>query len=305
MLFGTREDEATSMALLDAYVAGGGVWIDTANCYAFWVDPGGHGGQSEALLGRWLRANPGVRDQVLISTKVGCEPLWPGSYPEHAEGLSVATVRRGVEDSLHRLGTDHVDLLWAHRDDPDTPLPETVAAFGQVVRDGLAAAWGYSNTALWRVERARGLASTAGTPAPTALQLRHSYLQPRPMVRDHAHDHRFGWVTDEVLDYAERNSGIALWAYSPLLGGAYDRPDRPVPDAFRHEGNDRRLAALTDVARRVGRPRGEVVLAWLAGGRPPVVPIVGVSSPGHVHAALTGAALTLPDDLRAVLDAPW
>ncbi|TCM49415.1 aldo/keto reductase [Kribbella sp. VKM Ac-2568] len=305
MEFGSRIDEKTSFALLDAYVDAGGVWIDTANCYSFWQVPSGRGGQSEELLGRWFAARPGVRDRVKLATKVGCEPLWPGSFPDHTEGLSEKVIDAALETSLRRLGIDHIDLYWAHRDDLTTPLEETVAAFGKHAKAGTIGRIGLSNYALWRVERMRGLALAQGVEGPTALQLRYSYLQPRPFVRDNAHDHRFGWITDEVLDYADRNPEQELFAYSPLMSGGYEREDRPIQEAFDHPGTTRRLEVLSKVAAELGVTRSEVVIAWLAGGSPAVTPIVGMSTPTYLRTALAGAHLTLPTNLRTLLDEAW
>lgn len=305
MEFGSRIDEQTSFALLDAYVDAGGVWIDTANCYSFWQVPSGRGGQSEELLGRWFAARPGVRDRVKLATKVGCEPLWPGSFPEHTEGLSEKVIDAALETSLRRLGIDHIDLYWAHRDDLTTPLEETVAAFGKHAKAGTIGRIGLSNYALWRVERMRGLALEQGVEGPTALQLRYSYLQPRPFVRNNAHDHRFGWITDEVLDYADRNPEQELFAYSPLMSGGYEREDRPIQEAFDHPGTTRRLEILSKVAAELGVSRSEVVIAWLTGGSPTVTPIVGMSTPAYLRTALAGAGLTLPTNLRTLLDDQW
>ncbi|GAA3149687.1 aryl-alcohol dehydrogenase-like predicted oxidoreductase [Kribbella aluminosa] len=306
MEYGTRIDEETSFRLLDAFVDAGGEWIDTANCYAFWQHPSGQGGQSEELLGRWLAQRPGVRDRIKLATKVGCEPLWPGSYPEHSEGLSAKAIDTALETSLRRLGVDHIDLYWAHRDDRSTPLEETVAAFGKHAKNGTIGRIGLSNYALWRVERMRGLAQEQGVMGPTALQLRYSYLQPRPFVRDHAHDHRFGWITDEVLDYAETNPDQQLFAYSPLMSGTYEnRPDRPLDPAFTHPGTTRRLEALTDVAASLNTTPSAVVLAWLTGGTPPITPIVGISKPAYLTTALTGTQLNLTTEHRQQLDDVW
>ena len=306
MEYGTRIGEKESFALLDAYVDAGGEWIDTANCYAFWQDPSGHGGQSEELLGRWFAQRPGMRDRVKLATKVGCEPLWPGSYPEHSEGLSAQAIDAALEASLRRLGVDHIDLYWAHRDDRSTPLDETAAAFGKHAAAGTIGRLGLSNYALWRYERMRGLAAELGVMGPTALQLRYSYLQPRPLVRDHAHDHRFGWITDEVLDYAATNPDQQLFAYSPLMSGAYEnRPDRPIPEAFTHPGTTRRLEALTAVATDLNLTPSETVIAWLASGTPPITPIIGISTPSYLETALSGARLQLTPEHRAQLDDVW
>ena len=306
MEYGTRIGEKESFALLDAYVDAGGEWIDTANCYAFWQDPSGHGGQSEELLGRWFAQRPGVRDRVKLATKVGCEPLWPGSYPEHAEGLSARTIDAALETSLRRLGVDHIDLYWAHRDDRSTPLEETVAAFGKHAAAGTIGRIGLSNYALWRAERMSALATSMSVTGPSALQLRYSYLQPRPFVRDHAHDHRFGWITDEILDYAAANPEQQLFAYSPLMSGAYEnRADRPIDQAFDHPGTTRRLEALTTVAKELDATRSEVVIAWLTAGTPAITPIVGISTPAYLETALRGARLELTSDQHNQLDEVW
>ncbi|MEU8222688.1 aldo/keto reductase [Kribbella sp. NPDC048915] len=306
MEYGTRIDEQTSFRLLDAFVDAGGEWIDTANCYSFWQDPSGHGGQSEELLGRWFARRPGVRDRVKLATKVGCEPLFPGGWPEHVEGLGTKAIDAGIETSLRRLGVDHIDLYWAHRDDRSTPLEETVAAFGKHAAAGTIGRLGLSNYALWRVERMRGLAAELGVMAPSALQLRYSYLQPRPFVRDNAHDHRFGWITDEVLDYADNNPEQQLFAYNPLLSGAYEnRADRTIHQAFDHPGTTRRLEVLADLATTLGTTRSAVVLAWLAGGTPAVTPIVGISTPAYLETALKGARLELTPTQRTQLDEVW
>jgi aryl-alcohol dehydrogenase-like predicted oxidoreductase len=204
------------------------------------------------------------------------------------------------------MGTTHIDLYWAHRDDRATPLLETVAAFGELAASGVIGRVGLSNYALWRVERARNLAAGLDIAVPSALQLRYSYLQPRPMVRDHAHDHRFGWITDEILDYATTGgSPIDLWAYSPLMSGTYERSDRAPQEAFDHPGTARRMAALTAVAADLGVSRSAVVISWLTGGDPAIRPIIGASTTAQLATAIQGAQLTLGADVRAQLDEPW
>jgi aryl-alcohol dehydrogenase-like predicted oxidoreductase len=302
MLFGTVQDERRSFELLDRFVEAGGRWIDTANCYAFWEHPSGFGGQSEQVLGRWLARRPGVRDQVLISTKVGCEPTEAGRFPETAEGLSGTVIKNAVEGSLRRLGTDHVELYWAHKEDRTTPLEETVAAFGELVSAGTVGRLGASNHAVWRLEQARRIAREAGVAGYTAVQQHHTYLAPRPGTRPTV-VHRFGAVSDEVVDYAQSHPEIAIWAYTPLLSGRYTRADRPLPEEYDHPGTTRRLAVLDEVAAETGTNRNQVVLAWLAGGRPSATPIVGVSTAAQLDEAFAGVALTLTVDQRERLDA--
>ncbi|CAL9463398.1 1-deoxyxylulose-5-phosphate synthase YajO [Actinosynnema sp. ALI-1.44] len=301
MLFGTVTDERRSFELLDRFVDAGGVWIDTANCYSFWEHPSGFGGQSEELLGRWLARRPGVRDRVRISTKVGCEPTEAGRFPETAEGLAAGVVKNGIEASLRRLGTDHVELYWAHKPDPVTPLEETVAAFDELVSAGLVGRLGGSNHPVWQVERARQIARASGRVGFTAVQQHHTYLRPLPGTRPTV-VHRFGEVSDEVVHYLEHHPDMALWAYTPLLSGRYTRADKPLPAEYDHPGTTRRLAVLDEVAAEVGADRNQVVLAWLTGGALDITPIVGVSSVGQLDDAIAGVSLELTADQRQRLD---
>jgi aryl-alcohol dehydrogenase-like predicted oxidoreductase len=300
MFFGTLIDEDTSFALLDRYVDAGGSWIDTADCYAFWADPSGFGGQSEELLGRWLASRPGMRERVRIATKVGCECVTPNSWPDRTEGLAPDVIAKVARQSLRRMGIEHIDLFWSHRDDREVDQADMVAAFGKLVADGTVGRLGHSNTALWRTERARGIAAAQGVAGPTGLQLRYSYLQPRPMWREDSH--RFGRLTDEALDLAATEPEIMLWAYSPLMSGAYERADRPLIEAYDHPGTQRRLAALATVADDLGVTRSEVVVSWLVGGTPQVMPIIGVSSIEQLDVSLDGARRHLPEEVRAALD---
>lgn len=300
MFFGTLIDEETSFALLDRYVDAGGSWIDTADCYAFWADPSGFGGQSEELLGRWLAARPGMRERVRIATKVGCECVTPNSWPERSEGLAPGVIAKAARQSMRRMGIEHIDLYWTHRDDREVDQAAMVAAFGKLVTEGTVGRLGHSNTALWRTERARGMATAQGVAGPTALQLRYSYLQPRPGWRENSH--RFGRLTDEALDLATTEPGIMLWAYSPLMSGAYERADRPLVEAYDHPGTERRLAALAEAASDLGVTRSELVVSWLVGGMPQVMPIIGVSSIEQLDVSMNGARRQLPEEVRAALD---
>jgi aryl-alcohol dehydrogenase-like predicted oxidoreductase len=285
MYFGTRTNDATSFALLDRFVEAGGRLLDTANAYSFWSSPTGHGGQSEALIGRWLAANPGLRDELVIATKVGVEPVDGGG----TEGLSARVIERESARSLERLGVDVIDLYWAHGEDRSTPLEESVAAFGSLVSAGAVRRLGVSNHPTWRVERARSIAARLGVEPWTALQLTTSYVEPRPGAQVAGKDHRFGFVTDETLDYLDENPGLDLWVYSPLIQGSYDRADRPFPQAYDHPGTTERLDELRREAAARGVPASQVVLAWLmARGWKP---IIGVSSVEQLDSALASTAL--------------
>jgi aryl-alcohol dehydrogenase-like predicted oxidoreductase len=262
MFFGTTVDEKTAYAVLDRYYDAGGRFFDTANNYAVWIDEG-EGGESEALLGRWMRER-GNRDDIFLATKVGG---W------HDEGLGAAAIARGIEGSLERLGTDRVDLYYAHVEDRSVPQEETVGAFGELVTAGKALHVGCSNAPAWRIERARGIARAGGGAPYCCVQQRHSYLLPRPgtdLGRQRA-------SSPELLDYCA-DQGVGLLAYSVLLGGAYTRDDRPLPDGYAGADADARLAVLREVAEETGATPNQVVLAWLLRRTPPVIPLIGASS---------------------------
>jgi aryl-alcohol dehydrogenase-like predicted oxidoreductase len=258
MFFGTTVDEATSFRLLDQYYDAGGRFLDTANNYAVWIE-GGEGGESESLLGRWLEQR-GVRDEIFLATKVGA---WGD------EGLSAAAIAKGAEASLERLGTDRIDLYYAHVDDRTVPQEETVAAFGELIDAGKVRRIGCSNHTAWRIATARAL----GGAAYGCVQQRHSYLRPRPG----ADLGRQLPSSEELLDYCA-TEGVGLLAYSVLLTGAYTRADRPLPEAYDTAESAARLAALREVAADAGATPNQVVLAWLRQGTPPVIPLIGASS---------------------------
>jgi aryl-alcohol dehydrogenase-like predicted oxidoreductase len=296
MEFGTRIDEAASFAILDRFVERGGRWIDTANNYCFWQHPSrlgqALGGQSEEVIGRWLRAR---RDPVLISTKMGAQPAGEGR-----EGLARSVVRAAIEQSLRRLGVERVDLYWAHVEDRAVPLEEVVDGFGEIVTGGQAVRIGASNHPAWRVEAARRLAAERGVPGWTAVQLRHSYVQPRPGAPLVSTGHRL--VFPETLDYVRSEPALDLWAYSTLLSGGYVRADRPLEDAYAHPGTARRLTALAEVVAELGVSRNQVVLSWLLGGDPEVWPIVGASTVERLDEVLDARDLKLDPLLRTRLD---
>ncbi|AKU15666.1 aldo/keto reductase [Luteipulveratus mongoliensis] len=292
MYFGGRTDAATSHALIDRFVEAGGRMLDTANCYAFWA---GGSGLSEAALGEWLRAKPGA--DVELASKVGVNPAGDG-----IEGLGVAVVRRELAASLERLGRERLDVYWAHGEDRSTPDEEVVATFGSLVQEGLVGRIGLSNHPTWRVERFRQLASQQGLPAFDLLQLTTSYVEPRPGAAVEGKDHPYGFANLETADYLATHPDVQLWAYSPLIQGAFDREDRPLPSAYDHPGTTARLAALGAVASEVGAKPGQVVLAWLLARG--VRPIIGASSVAQLDEAIEAASLTLTGDQRRRLDEP-
>ncbi|MBT3150437.1 aldo/keto reductase [Streptomyces sp. CHD11] len=304
MLFGSVTDEKTAFTLLDRYVEAGGNFIDTSDNYAFWTDDG-QGGQSEELLGRWRRSR-GVGDELVFATKLGARPLAPGtSYTDNPEGLSAKVIRESSERSRERLGLERLDLLYAHIDDPTVPQRETVEAFAGLVAEGAAGLLGVSNQAVWRVERARGLAAAAGLPGYEVLQYQHSYLRPRfDVPGDLFPDGSLGHAGAELTTYLRTEPRLTLVAYSPLLGGAYAHPER-LPHDYDHPGTPARLAVLRDVARETGATPGQVALAWQLGHELPVVPLAGVSSPAQLEENLAAVDLELSPEQRARMNAAY
>ena len=301
MHFGTRLSATQSGEILDAYLDLGGQWIDTANCYAFWGSETGLGGQSETVIGQWL-ADRGVRDQVRISTKVGAEPTRPHGFPGAVEGLGRETVNQAIRDSLQRLQTERVDMYWAHMEDREQSVADVAETFGDLVDQGLTARIGLSNHPAWYAAAANVHAQQRGSAGFSALQLRESYLHPRPDTPVEGEDHPHGMMTIESKDLVERY-GLDLWAYTPLLTGAYEHPERPLPEAYRHPGTDNRLTVLRRWSDSLAMKPSQVVLALLNAQQPTITPIVGVSSVTQLTEAVEATRFNLPQEAVEELNA--
>jgi aryl-alcohol dehydrogenase-like predicted oxidoreductase len=280
MRFGSATDEATSVALLDRYVEAGGTFLDTANIYARW-EPGCRGGESEALLGRWMRQRRNRRRLVLAS-KVGFE------YPGVERGLRARQIEEECQKSLGRLGVETMDLYYAHVDDRATPLEETLEAFNRLVAAGKVRFIGASNFAAWRLAEARSVSRAAGWAAYACIQQRYTYLRPKPGAT-------FGAqvaANADLLDYCKA-SGTTLLAYSPLLRGAYTRTGRALPTQYVGPDSDARIAALKAVAGAHGATPNQVVLAWMLASDPPVIPVFAASTMDQINEDLGALDLAL------------
>ncbi len=286
-VFGWTADEATSFSLLDAFVAGGGNFIDTADVYSRWV-PGHTGGESETLIGKWL-ARSGRRDAVVIATKVGMD-MGTG------KGLSPAWIEKSVDASLKRLQTDRIDLYQAHQDDPDTPLADTLGAFARLIEKGKVRAIGASNYSAARLAQAQAVATQAGLPAYVSLQPQYN-LYDRAMFEAEL----------EPLCVAQ---GLAVINYYPLaagfLSGKY-RGEADVAKSPRGAGIQKKylnprglaiLAALDEVAGRLAASPAQVALAWLMARPSVTAPIASATSLVQLAQLLAAARLSL--DARAI-----
>lgn len=295
MYFGTAVPESVSMGILDAaYERGVRAW-DTANNYAFWV-PSGTGDESERCLGRWLAAHPSRRDDIFLSTKVGARPAPGGSGLADALGLSAAAIREQVVSSLRRLGTDHVDLLYAHVDDRTVPLAETMGALEELCAEGLVREIGASNLTATRLREAVEIAAS-GRGGYRCLQQRFTFLRPKADADLAPHV-----LLDEEVAAECTAAGIAMLGYSPLLSGAYTRTDRPLPSAYDTRANRDALAVLARVAAEEHLDSGQTVVAWMAQRDEPVHPVVGVSSTAQLLAAADAAEALLTAEALFALD---
>lgn len=282
MNFGTTMTRKESFDVLDAYVGMGGNFIDTSNNYAHWA---GTGDESETMLGEWLRER-GCRDKVVIATKVG--------FDRHGEGAGLRReqIEYWIDESLRKLGTDYVDVYYAHTDDPLVPMEETLEAFHRLVEKGKVRALGCSNFDTWRFAEANGLAKSRGFTPYTIMQQRFSYLHP---IAGMAPKYRFNEYAnrERLRCLAEKN--IPMVAYSCLCKGAYEDSSRLQPDLIEGE----RMALIRRMAAERGVTPSAVVLAWLMNahrteGFPRIIPLFS-ARPAHFAANMRALELTLSD----------
>lgn len=269
--FGSRTDKETSYRLLDEYLESGGNFLDTSNNYAFWND-GCFGGESELLLGQWLKER-GNRDRVFVATKAGAKPAFPGAGFENIEGLGRKAIEHAIDESLKRLGIDYIDLYYAHIDDMDTPLEETLEAFNGLVLAGKVRAIGCSNYRVSRVKEAHSISLARHWPSYCCIQQRYTYLRPNPGAD-------FGIqisANEELLGYCKSRDDFSLLAYSPLLNGAYTRQDVPLPKQYEGPAAQARTRVLQEVAAETEGTLNQVVLAWLLQNPPTTIPVIAAS----------------------------
>jgi len=289
-VFGWTADRAASFAVLDAFVAGGGRMIDTAESYSAWV-PGHRGGESEAVIGEWLKAR-GRRDGVLIATKVGWEI-------GNARGLSRARIAEAIEGSLRRLGTDYIDLYFAHKDDPDTPLEETLDAFDRLVRAGKVRALGASNFDAPRLAHALDLSSQRQWTGYTVVQPLYNLMERAAFegpLADICRVRNLG-----VLPYFGLASGFLTGKYrsdADLQGRTRAGAVKPYLNAR----GFRVLDALERVAREAGATMAQVALAWVAAQPGVTAPIASATSAAQVEELLGAMRLELTPAQLETLD---
>lgn len=289
MNFGTTTDKKSSYEVLDAYIERGGNFIDTSNNYAHWA---GTGDESETLLGEWLR-DRGCREKVIIATKVG--------FDRHGEGagLKREQIEYWCDQSLKKLGTDYIDLYYAHVDDPNTPHEETMEAFDSLVKKGKVRVLGGSNYDTWRFSEANLLAKEKGLTPYSVMQQRFTYLNVRGDV---APKYPFNEFTNrERLRYLAKHD-MPLVAYSCLANGGYEVEERMPAENITGE----RLETLKKMAAEKGVSATALVVAWLTNlyrveGCPTVIPLFASSKVEHFVENLNGAEIPLTDEEMDIL----
>ena len=274
--YGTSIPEAQAMAMLDLYAELGGNHLDTAHVYAAWV-PGGEGA-SERTVGRWLAAR-GVRAEMLVATKGAHHDIKTG-----AKRMTAQAIGQDLHESLDRLGTDHVDLYWLHRDDESVPVGEILGWLGEHLAAGLLRAIGCS---IWSGDRQRAAAAGAedhGQVGFCASQVRWSladcHLPPGDsgsgmyaMDAEMAAWHRQTRVP--VVAYSSQAGGFFSGRYGPDADPAAPGVREDVRQCYGTEENYRRLAAAQRLAAKRGCSANQIALAWLLHQRFPTCALTG------------------------------
>lgn len=290
-VFGFTLDEPRSFEVLDAFVAAGGNFIDTADVYFRWK-PGNQGGESETILGRWMKVR-GNRGRVVIATKVGME-----MGPE-AKGLSRRYIMKAVEDSLTRLQTDYIDLYQSHEDDLATPIEETLDTYALLIKQGKVRAIGASNFSVERLQAALDLSAARGLPAYASLQPQYNLMERSAF--------------EGALQTLCVQRGLAVIPYFPLASGFLTGKYRSQDDVARSargmfvgkyldDRGMRVLAALDAASAALGAEPATTALAWLLAKPAVTAPIVSATSVTQVQATMKAATLRLPPDIVAALD---
>jgi len=288
-VFGWTADETTSHAILEAFVAGGFNAIDTADVYSAWV-PGNTGGDSETVIGTWLKAR-GRRDDVVIATKVG---MWPAK-----PGLSAANIVAAAEESLQRLQTDYIDLYQSHKDDADTPQDETLEAYGRLVKAGKVRAIGASNFDAARLASAEEVSQARGLP-------RYDTLQPAYNLMDRAIEGPLqqACLADDVsiISYYGLASGFLTGKYRSAEDYGKSARGGGMKKYLESEKGTKVLAALDTVAAELGATPAQISLAWVMARPAVAAPIASATSIEQLEELMGAARLSLDPAHIARLD---
>jgi aryl-alcohol dehydrogenase-like predicted oxidoreductase len=281
-VFGWTADESTSFAILDAFVAAGGNFVDTADVYSAWA-PGHTGGESETVIGKWFK-NSGKRTQIIVATKVGF-PLGPDK-----KGLSAAYIERAVEDSLRRLQTDYIDIYFSHTDDATVTMDETLRAYQRLIEKGKVRVIGVSNFTQERVSEAMTTSKQHGLPAYQVIQPQYNLCERTDYEANlevQSQEHGFGVVT-----YYALASGFLTGKYRSESDLA-NRPRRYNAKKYLNDRGFRILAALDAVAKLHNATLAQVALAWIMARKSVTAPIASATSVAQVNELCGSMSLQL------------
>lgn len=288
-VFGWTADEATSFKLLDRFTESGFNAIDTADSYSAWA-PGLSGGESEEIIGKWLQQR-GPRDEVVIMTKVG--------MLEERKGLSAATIEAAAEESLKRLGTDYIDVYFAHVDDAATPLEESLTAFSRLVEAGKVRSIGASNYTADRLRSALEVSEQKALP-------RYEVLQPRYNLHDRQDfESGLGKVAQEqeigVVCYFALASGFLTGKYRSAEEAAESNRAGMLANYFDDRGM-RILSAMNKIAEELAATPAQIALAWLMARPGVTAPIASATSVEQLDDIMKAARLELPEEVLGRLE---
>lgn len=292
-VFGWTADEATSFRVLDAFVDLGFNAIDTADVYSSWVQ-GNKGGESETIIGKWLKARPGAREKVVLFTKVGSDLGQPGQ-----KGLSEKWIIQAVEGSLSRLGVDTIDLYFSHWPDEQTPYEETLSAYDKLLKAGKIKAIGASNLDARQLSEALTVAKDKGLPAYQVLQPEYNLFDRDAYdgaLRDLAIREGLGVVT-----YYSLASGFLTGKYRSMADLGQSQRGDGIKKYLTPRG-DAILKALDEVSNRHSVKPAEVALAWLIAREGVTAPIASATSVAQVQSFAKAAELKLGAEDIALLD---
>ncbi len=313
MLMGTAINRATTYQILDHFVDVGGNFIDTANCYTWWLGNGEYiGGESETYLGLWMKERKN-RDKIFLATKVGGGLKDPTSIRDangvidwgrvrgEYEGLSRAVIRREVENSLRRLKTDYIDLYYTHVYDPFTPIEETMETLNELIKEGKLRYLGASNLTTEQLKDANSRAICNGLTPYTALQQEYSYIHPKEGVNTGITSHG----DKEMFDYVANNFMVFL-AYSPLLKGIYTNQEKRYQyynwNLYDNEQNARKLSLIEEQAKMLGITGNQLVLAWMLRQNPRIIPLLGFSRLEHYLEDMKATSIEIPEEIMELLN---
>ena len=290
-VFGWTADEQTSFALLDAWVDAGFNFLDTADVYARWV-PGNKGGESETIIGKWLKAR-GNRDKIVLATKLGIE-MAPGK-----KGLSRAYMQTAVEDSLRRLQTDYIDLYQSHRDDPETPIEETLSAYADLIKAGKVREIGASNFSADRLAESLKVSTERGLPRYQSLQPKYSLVERTEFegpLEDLCLKEKVG-----VIGYYSLASGFLTGKYKSSADTEGKARGAGVAKYLDDYGFGV-IKALDEVAARYEAKPGQIALAWLIARPSVTAPIASASNLQQLAELAEAAEIELDAESIAKID---